>query len=339
MWLQKKYIGLISSRLDGFKTINNRTYNFRCPICGDSQKNKRKARGFIISKENDRFIYYCHNCNISMGFDKFLENIDPSLFREFIREKMVELNPSEKKTIKSDVEIFAEKMKTPKFIKMSELKSLKKISQLDWNHPAKKYIVKRKIPNPYHAKLFYAPKFKKFVNSILPNKIEDTTYDEPRLIIPFLNEQKNLIGFQGRSFSQTGLRYITIMLGENNPKIFNLDECDRSRIHYIFEGPIDSMFVKNSIAMAGGSIDWTYVNDNSVFVYDNEPRSKETCKKISKVIEKGYKVVIFPSKIKEKDINDMILSETVPDIDNLLSNNISYGLEANLLYNVWRKVS
>lgn len=332
MWLDQKYIGLVSSRLDRFKKVN-KTYNFRCPFCGDSQKNKMKARGFFFPIDSSTYLYKCHNCEISCNLNTFLENVDQMLFKQYNMEKLSLMGDNR---VKTDVEVFADKMKKPEFIRTTELNNLKKISQLDYNHPAKVYVDKRKIPTHYHSKLFYAPKFKKFVNSILPGKFESEKYDEPRLIIPFLNEEKKLIGFQGRAFSNKSMRYITIMLDEKSPKIFNLDECDRTKTHYILEGPIDSMFVENSIAMAGGSIDWNYVNDHSVFVYDNEPRSKETCKKIEKMIESGNSVVIWPEFIRQKDVNDMIL-KGIKNIDRILIDNISSGLEAKLFYTVWRK--
>ena len=339
MWLDQKYIGLLSSRLERFKR-NNRTFNFRCPVCGDSTKHKNKARGYLYEKDGGGYLYHCHNCNISMGLDKFIKFLDERLYKEYVMEKLSETGESSvyKNRKKKPVEVFADKMKTPTFIKASPLRDLKKISQLQWDHPAKQYVARRKIPTPYQAKLFYTPKFKKWVNSIIPNKFESIENDEPRLVIPFLDEDKNLFGFQGRSFSPTSIRYITIMLDANQPKIYNLENCDRSRTHYIFEGPIDSMFVNNAIAMAGGSIDWSYVNDHSVFVYDNEPRSKETCAKIQKVIDKGHKVVIFPETVHEKDINDMVLSESVTDVNSMLMSNISNGLEAKLVFNVWKKV-
>jgi len=334
MWLDKKYIGMISSRLEKFKTVNQKLYNFRCPFCGDSQKNKSKARGFFFEKDHGGYLYHCHNCNITLGLDKFLESVDKTLFKEYVMEKMAVKSGTR---VKTDVEVFADKMKKPTFIKATALNSLKKISQLNWDHPAKKYVSERLIPNAYHSKLFYAPKFKKFVNSVLPNKFESEANDEPRLIIPFLDEEKNLFGFQGRAFSDNSIRYITIMLDTSKPKIFNLDACDRNKIHYIFEGPIDAMFAENSLAMAGGSIDWNYVNENSVFVYDNEPRSKETCAKIQKVCDMNHKVCIWPENIKSKDLNLMIQRKEVTDVNKLLFDNISSGLEAKLCYTVWKR--
>ena len=335
MWLEQKYVGMMSNRLDRFKQTKHLHWNFRCPLCGDSQKNKYKARGWIIPKDKGGLLYHCHNCNMTLGIDKLLETIDPILYQEFIREKLQEeLGPRRK----TETEIFADKMKPPVFIKETPLKKLKKISQLDYKHPAKLYVQARGIPNKYHNKLFYAPRFREFVRSIDTKLMQDAEYDEPRLIIPFLDEEQKLFGFQGRSFRPDGIRYLTIMIDKNRPKVFGLDTCDRNKTHFILEGPIDSMFVDNSIAMAGGSIDWSLINEYSVFVFDNEPRSKETCAKIEKIIDKGYRVVIFPEFIRSKDINDMIKNKETNDTNALLCGNISSGLEAKIIYTAWKKI-
>lgn len=339
MWLEQKYIGLISNRLDRFKRVNSKSFNFRCPVCGDSRKSKYKARGYIFEKDKGGFIYYCHNCNVTLSIDKLIETVDPVVYQEFVREKISSgFTDQQNQRVVTPAEELAKKMKKPTFIKATALNSLRKVSQLKWDHPVKQYVQNRKIPNKYHSKLFYAPRFKEFVNNILPNKFESLKNDEPRLVIPLIDKEKNLLGFQGRSFKKDSIRYITIMLDKNHPKIFNLDECDQNKIHYILEGPIDSMFVDNSVAMAGGTLDWNYVNENSVFVYDNEPRSKETCDKIKKVIDKGYKVCIFPEHINQKDINDMVLANPRLNVNELLESNISSGLEARIIFTAWRKI-
>ena len=77
--VDSKYIGLVSSRLPKFKRVKANLYNFRCPICGDSQKHKNKARGYLYPiKVNTNF--KCHNCGASMSFNNFLKEIDPTLF-------------------------------------------------------------------------------------------------------------------------------------------------------------------------------------------------------------------------------------------------------------------
>ena len=339
MWLEQKYIGMLSSRFSRFRRVNQKTYNFRCPICGDSQRNKTKARGFLFAKNGNGFVYHCHNCNISLSFDNLLKQQDPSLYTEYLKEKIFSnLNPTSER-VKSDVEVFADKMKTPKFIRFSSLVNLKKISQLKHDHPAKLYVLSRKIPPQYHFKLFYAPRFKEFVNSVVPDKFSSLDHDEPRLVIPFLDEDKNLFGFAGRSFDKNAnLRYITIMIDESKPKIYGLDDCDRSKTHYIFEGPIDSMFVDNSLAMVGASIDWNLINENSVLVFDNEPRAQQTIQRMKKAIDHGCKIVIFPESIHEKDINDMILKNPKLDVESMLKHNVSEGLEAKILLSAWRRI-
>lgn len=336
MWLEQKYIGLISNRLERFKRTKNNEYNFRCPLCGDSHKDKYKARGHLFVNKNGMYLFHCFNCSVTVGFDKFLENVDPIVHQEFVREKISEnLNPS--KRTKSPSEELAFKMKQPKFVKDSPLSKLKKISQLKWDHKAKKYIDSRKIPSTFHSKLFYAPKFKEWTNIVLPGKFDNLDYDDGRIIIPFIDNKGRLFGYQGRAVNpKAGIRYITIMIDKDMPKIFGIDTVDTTKHHYILEGPIDAMFVDNAIAMAGGSINMDYVNDKSIFVFDNEPRSVETCKKIEKVIDLGYKVVIFPENIKQKDINEMFLAGL--PVQAILDSNVSNGLEAKIMFTAWKRI-
>jgi transcription elongation factor Elf1 len=336
-FISLKYAGIVGTRVERFVVKSTRPYraNMRCPVCGDSHKDKTKARGWLLENKEGRINYFCHNCNVSMSLGNLLKQFDATLADDYFKEMAFEKYGHSPKT---DEYSLVEKMKTPKFVDYSALKNLKKISQLDIDHPARKYIVDRMIPTKYHSKLFYAPKFKEFVNSIVPNKFQDTKYDEPRLIIPLLDEKKRMFGFQGRSFGKSGIRYITIMLNEDKTKVYGLDDCDRSKQHFILEGPIDSMFVENSLAMVGGSVDWSIANEHSVFVYDNEPRSKDTIHRMEQAIEKGFKVVIFPDTIEQKDINEMILYDKYIDIQDLLCYNVYKGLEAKMKLVKWKKV-
>lgn len=339
-WLDTKYANMLSLRLERFKRVNN-NFNFRCPVCGDSKKNKTKTRGWILS-DNTKARFYCHNCSASMSFSKFLKFIDHSLYFEYVKERMLEKSGGKTIDPKPD---FTVTMKKPEFVKSTGLSSLKKISSLPVNHPAKVYIQSRCIPSELHHKLFYTSKFKAWVNSILPDKFKDLTKDEPRLIIPFLDEQKNLFGFQGRSFKKNDdLKYITILLDESKPKLFGLDTVDPTKTVYAFEGPIDSLFIPNGIASAGGRIDTNLQltnlpKSNIVIIYDNEPRNKETVQKMESAIELGYKLVIWPEAVREKDINDMILSGmSISEIKHILDMNIYYDLAAKLKLTTWKKI-
>jgi hypothetical protein len=224
-------------------------------------------------------------------------------------------------------------------MKESPLKKLKKVSQLDPDHPAKKYVMSRKIPTHFHYKLFYTPKFKQFVNTIIPDKFDLSTGDEPRLIIPFLDKDKNCFGFQGRSFKKDGIRYITIMFDESKPKIFGLDDVDFSKRVYVVEGPIDSMFIPNCVAMAGSANRFLDTMDDFVLVMDNERRNVQIIEHIEKCIDLGYNICLWPDHIEQKDINDMVMAGyTTDQILDMIDTNTYHGLAAKMKLVSWRRV-
>jgi len=336
LYIDHKFVNLLSNRLDRFKRSSPTLYNFRCPICGDSQKNKHKTRGYIFEKQN-KLIFHCHNCNASMIFGKFLEWIDPQLFKEYKTEKYLE------KQVQQPAKPDITKIERPRYLKGSPLRSLKKISQLPHDHPAKLYVVHRRIPPKVQYKLFYCPRFKQWVNSFIPEKFSTEDGDEPRLILPFLDKEGECFGFQGRSFKKDGIRYITIILDDSKPKIFGLDTVDFTKTFYIVEGPIDSLFLDNAVAMAGADlgIDKICGQDlalqNCVYVYDNEPRNVQIVKKMEQIVNRGYNIVIWPSSIEGvKDINDMVLEGYDPK--GMVKEFQFKGLEARLKFVEWKKV-
>ena len=329
-----KYAGILSTRLDRFAIKSYSPYkaNLRCPICGDSQKSKVKARGWILDKDNKAF-YYCHNCGVSLKFDRFLQTIDPSLYNEYVIDSKIERDLLNPKPIKPLDKLT---MKKPAFQKgKSPLLKIKKVSSLKQNHPVKKYLQKRQIPTNVHYKLYYASKFNDWVNSIIPNKL--SSKDEPRLVLPFIDEKGNMFGFTGRAFDPNSLRYLTIMIDEDKPKIFGLNEIDFHKQYYVVEGPIDSLFIRNAVAMAGadGNSKGLENIENAVYVFDNEPRNGEIVKRMERVLERGNKVVIWPESIIDKDINDMFVSGLDPQA--IIDSNIYSGLEGKLKLSYWRK--
>ena len=303
-YLDKKYVNLISIRFPNFHWKNDDIANARCIFCGDSKRHPNKCRGYFLAKK-DGTGYFCHNCNCHMWLSDLLKQLDFNLYKQYIVEKFIDKDIQKKFHEPNPNDDF----KPPKFITDSPLKVLKKISQLKYNHPAKQYVIKRRIPNPYHCKLFYCPYFFGWVNSIIPDKF-DVYRDEPRLILPFINKDQNLFGFQGRSFDpKATTKYYTIMLDESMPKVYNLDTVDFSKRTYITEGPIDATFLPNSIAMAGADLTFrniAVIPENSVMVFDNEPRNKEMIARAEKIIEKGFSIFIWPNSITQKDINEMI---------------------------------
>jgi transcription elongation factor Elf1 len=341
-WIDIKYIGSLSSKLSLFSRKDDNLWNLRCPLCGDSRKSKTKARGYILNKGKGYF-YTCHNCNVSLSFSKFLETIDPIAYNDYVKEKFLDkISNDTSRIVEPETDI--SKFITPKFIKFTELSKLKKISQLDIGHPARKYVVSRKIPNSYHAKLFYAPKFKTWTNTIKPDKFDLSKPDEPRLVIPFLDQGKNLFGFQGRAFSPIEPRYITIILDETKPKIYGLENLNVREKVFIVEGPIDSMFLPNCLAMGGSHLDQAIKSlnldpKNVTVIYDNEPRNKDIVKAIEKAIDNSYNVCIWPSNIHEKDINDMIKSgKSSQEITEIINKNTFRDLTAKLFLQQWKKI-
>jgi len=316
-----KYINLISSRLQKFKRVKNNLYNFRCPICGDSQRNKSKARGYLYQVKNNTN-FKCHNCGVNVSFNNFLKQIDSVVYKQYTFEKFKEGKTGKNFTVKEPVFYF----EAPKFKPKLDLP---KASE---NANAKEYLVKRNL-NP--DKFYYASKFKSWTNS-LKDVFDDTLKDEPRIIIP-LFYQNTLVGFQGRALGPSKIKYITVMLDDDAPKIYGLDEVQKNQTVYITEGPFDSTFISNSIALCGADGDvgkWGIVD--CVWIYDNEPRNAEIHSRISRVIDRGEKVVIWPSFVKEKDINDMILSGL--NVQDMIESNTYSGLEAKLKFITWKKI-
>jgi transcription elongation factor Elf1 len=316
-----KYINLISSRFQKFKRVKNSLYNFRCPICGDSQKNKSKARGYLYQVKNNTN-FKCHNCGINISFNNFLKQIDIEIHKQYSFEKFKEGHTGKNFTVEE-----------PKFeFKTPEFKTKLNLPKASENPSASGYLLGRKL-NP--DKFYYAEKFKEWTNSIKPT-FPNTKYEEPRIIIP-LFYQNTLVGFQGRAIGINKIKYITIMLSDDAPKIYGLDEIEKDKTVYITEGPFDSTFISNSIALCGadGDVDKWGISDR-VWIYDNEPRNTEILSRISRVIELGQKVVIWPSNTEEKDINDMIL--TGRDVQHMIESNTYSGLEAKLKFNIWKKI-
>ena len=320
--VDSKFIGLISPRLQKFKKIKSDLYNFRCPICGDSQKNKSKTRGYLYGVKAD-VNFRCHNCGASMTFSNFLKTLDPVIHKQYVFERFKN-NKTGRGTVVEEPKF---DFKPPQFAPKVDL------PRASENDAARLYLEKRLID----PKIFnYTPTFKKWVNTLVPNKFSDITYDEPRIIIPLIYENQ-LIGFQGRALGPNSVKYITIMLDDDSPKIYGLDKINNEFPVFVTEGPFDSTFVSNSIAMCGadGDVRRWGIND-PVWVYDNEPRSHEIVKRISNTIDRGEKVVIWPNNINEKDINDMILAGH--DVMDVLNSNTYSGLTAQLQFNTWKRI-
>ena len=321
-YVDSKFIGLVSSRLEKFKRVKSNLYNFRCPICGDSKKNKSKTRGYLYAvKANTNF--KCHNCGASMSLNNFLKQVDPAVHKQYVLEKFKEGHTGRNFVI--DEPEF--KFKKPIFKKKL---NLPKASENDFG---KEYLTKRKLDPD---KFYFAENFMEWSNT-QKQTFDRIIKDEPRIIIPLYDESKTLIGFQGRALKSSTTKYITVMLDEEAPKIYGLETIDRKLPIYVVEGPFDSTFVNNSVALCGSDGDLGYLEGSDlIFVYDNEPRNREIVGRIERCIERNQKVVIWPTNIVEKDINDMILAGH--DVMSMLKLNTHSGLQAKIKFNNWKKI-
>ena len=324
--VDSNYIGQLSSRVQKFKKVKANLYNFRCPICGDSQKNKNKARGYIYQVKNNTN-FKCHNCGASLSFGNLLKKIDPQLHKQYVLEKFKEGHAGNSFVTK-EPEFHLEK---PVFKK----KMFIDLPKADTNEVSLGYLMARKL-DPH--KFYYAEKFKEWVNSKKPI-FESTKYDEPRIIIPLIYEDE-LIGIQGRSLdfnNPKSVKYITVMFNDEAPKIYGLDNIRKDVEVYVTEGPFDSTFIPNAVAMCGADADISsWGISNPIYIYDNEPRNKEIVSRIQRTIDRGYSVVIWPSAIDDKDINDMVISGL--DVQSVIKLNTYSGLEAKLKFTNWKKV-
>tara|TARA_Y100000310_G_C20639692_1_gene793203 strand:+ start:925 stop:1944 length:1020 start_codon:yes stop_codon:yes gene_type:complete len=336
-YIDSKYLNILSPQLIRFKKKGDFLWNFRCPYCGDSQKSRSKARGFVYRKKNDLF-YKCHNCGMGTTLGNLLKHVDSKIHKDYIMERyrngVKSSNPEPE--FKFDVPVFQKNI----------FKSLKSISCLAPTHPARRMVEKRKLFE-YSHDLFLCPTFFKFTNTLVQNKFPSLDGDHPRLMIPFRDEKGEIFAYQGRAFGSEIPKYITIKLDEDADKIFGLDRAIHDKPVLVVEGPLDSLFLDNCIAVAGAdfskplSIGGRLMqNGELTVIFDNEPRNKEICKQIEKTISQGRKIVIWPDHIKHKDINDMIMAGyTKEQIQQIITNNTFQTAAASLRFAEWRKIN
>ena len=336
-WLQRKYILLLSNILEGFKETSKGTFNCRCPICGDSSKNKHKKRGYWLHK-NGEYKYYCHNCNATRSVENFLKEFAPNLAQEY---KLEVLKEGSNGTSESDITDFVSK---PKFTALGKkpFKELKAISQLSHNHPAKIYISGRKIPSNLHYKIFYTDNGYSWAKKWLPEKFtKEFDGNDPRIVLPLLDKKGKCYGAVARSILPTAQRYLKMIWGDESGYVYGLENVKISEQVYVLEGQFDSMFIPNSIAV--GSMHFDLIKEHlpgmePVIILDNEPRNVGTVGQLMKAVERGYKVCVWPSHIQEKDVNDMVINGMDPvDIKQIIDTNTHSGLKAKLAITAWKK--
>lgn len=342
--LEEAFLREISSKLEQFKPKGNSVYQFRCPICGDSEKSSTKARGYVFPYKN-HLVYKCHNCEASMSFVHFLKEY---FFEEYKRYMMESLTTTKTwqgatETWQGNIESTRSETISRKFDKKGTWsKNVIPINDLTEGHPFRRYVEQRNIVD--YVDLYYTQNFKNLVEEF------DTEYaqripERERIVVPLLNRNNELKGIQGRSISiNEQAKYLTIKFDNTFPKVWGLHRISRKPgTVYVFEGIFDACFFENSIAMLGSDIDHStikrYTNSQDiVYVLDNEPRSKETISKMKSLIQKGRQVVIWPRDIEVKDINDAVLKYGLEKTRNMIfENTFRNSLKAKVQFEQWRR--
>jgi hypothetical protein len=333
VFLDQKYLLLISNRLPLFKKKKDQVYNCRCILCGDSAKKKNKARGYFFAFKTD-LMYKCYNCGASMQFGTFLKGVDTLIHSEYALERYSEGHVNSNVRLQFTFE-------EPKFVEAEEAlldKILDRLDKLDDTNEAVQYCIKRNIPKEKFKQLYFIDNIANIVQ--LNDKYKASIKgQEPRLVLPFYDEHGQLSGVTCRALRGEALRYVTIKVKEEVPLIFGFDSVDKEKTVYVVEGPIDSLFLPNSIAI--GSSDLKTVGkinlpkEKLVLIFDNQPRNTEICKLIDKAITNNYKVVVWPQTLQYKDINEMVLGGIDPV--KIINSNTFEGLTAKAKLMSWKR--
>ena len=336
LFLDLKFINEVAHSLLMFKKKDEYRFNFRCPICGDSQKNSRKARGWFI-KFADQMFMKCHNCGYAKPFGAFLKEYNAPLFSRYSLEKYRpgngELRFDDPKPVATvEPEVPARLIDS----------LLDRLDTLDDDNVAVQFCLKRKIPREKFNQLYYVDDVKKIEQ--LSSKYKDKIQShEPRLVLPFYDFKGQLTGVSCRALGDETLRYIHIKIKEDVPLIFGTETLNRNKRVYVTEGQIDALFIPNAIAVSG--IAFTKIGtlgipkNRMTVIIDNQPRNKEVVKVYKKFIDEGHEIVIWPQNLEEKDLNDMILSGlTSKQIQTIIDKNTFSGLEAEIKLMAWKRI-
>lgn len=340
LYIDVKYVSLIAPYLENFKQKNQYLWNFKCPVCGDSKRKKSKTRGYIFRLDQN-LLFKCHNAGCtSMSLGNLLKQLNlTTLYNEYIFEKF-----QSDKSHQNKVVISTEIKEKPIISEFSDdnLSELERMDKLPKNHPAVKYLADRHIPEVAYDRLYLCHKYKKWCNSV-KHYFDVIENDHPRLVIPYFTEHGKMFMFAARAFSdKEEPKYYNVKLDTEREKIYGMDRIDFSKLIYVVEGPLDSLFLDNAIAVSGvnnfDSPSIQQIKTNAILIIDREPRNPEIVKTINKYINEGYRVCLLPDTIEQKDINEMILAgKSKEDIQKLIEDNTFSGLEARVRLSDWKK--
>lgn len=338
-FIERKYILLLSPKLERFKEIRHNLFNFRCPFCKDSEKNKFKARGYIYSTKNEN-VYKCHNCGRSHSFPIFLQLLDPNLFAQFKVENFENNFGNSKRNKLFNENVSEQFAKQKSFKPLKHCVKLSEIEEGDELYIVKQYAINRKIPLKFFAYLYATSSLNNISKEI--ENVKDRKFpDFPVLVIPFFTWNGKFDYIQCRSLTDDKeFRFTTFEVNENGLKVWGIPWIDWTEPIHVFEGAIDAMFVNNAIAIAGASdskfIQWILTKkkkDEIIFCFDNDyKKNPQVLKLVEKRIKDGFKILLFNKQFKWKDINAAVINGgwNGLQINKYIKDRIFYDLKAKL---------
>lgn len=345
--LDKRFINYLSPRLPRFHWERENVANFRCPLCGDSQRSLTKARGyFYLDTKLDEFRFKCHNCGECDGWTlkNWLGKFDSSLAEEYNMEKFKEVGSGRERLtpLRKSERVLNQSARIVQreAVRKTELiGNMVMISQLPSDHYARRYVEGRRIPSKFMDLLYFTKNYKQDIKGFETDlELWNKQPEDERLVIPFWTQDGRLKAVQGRAFDSSALRYITTKPNTDDTKIYGEDRLIRGKTTLVVEGPIDSMFLPNCLATADANL----LNaKGDIYIPDNQYRNTAVCGIIDKIIKAGVKVVLFPPSVPWKDINDMIspdkgnMSQNV--LFQLIGSNVYHGMAAELRFADLRK--
>ncbi|URC15219.1 DNA primase [Paraglaciecola Antarctic GD virus 1] len=325
--LAKQIMPLLS--LSVITSTNPLKINFRCPVCGDSRKDKYKCRAWFYEKKGN-MKFGCFNCDSGNYIVPFAMEHFANVWESFrILNFQGRQNPKKPDIIESMVS---------KSIKYSN-HSYRCVNLFDDDHEVVKYLLNRKIPRSFFKEIFYTSTWKKCADQINEGIMGEITKDYPRIVFP-LRDKNGTFGLQGRDLGDHPAKYQTILSSESAIKVWGTHRVNDSKRVFILEGIIDAMFIANAIAMLGGTGDTKLLQYNDkVWVLDNEPRHKDTKKRMNKLIREGEQVLIWlRCPFKGKDVNEMVQNgASIVDINKYMWKHVYSGLMAQAKMSEWSK--
>jgi len=284
-----------------------------CPYCGDSHTDDTKKRGNIYW---DTLQYHCYNCSHHTNLYSFLRDHDVRLpntgdsFDVIDYIKTNERSVKKIETIKHSVFSKADELAIP-IDKFKSFFKAKEITPGDWIW----FKLKERLLHHMSDQFLYSER-------------------DQKLWILNLTPTGNILSVQSRRMKGKGSRYLTYDL----PKLYqemnieiNIDEdvlvsiskvstlfgimqVNFQRDVTIFEGPLDSKFMTNSLALATAGRSTNEFDEMATvrYMFDNDKTGKE---KMAEKLKKGRPVFMWSKFLKEneldtyniKDLNDLMI--------------------------------